>query len=225
MSRGVRRCAVPGPGPGTQRGPPKTTHDGLRAPKSRTWANLAPTWAQLGPTWGQLGPTWGQLGPPGTLKIVLSLQREHDFAKTRCWLPRAAQEAPRDVQQAPRAGQEGPGAAQDRPKSGPRAAKSGPRAAKSIPRSFQERPGEAFFVVSSLALETFHKNHDFEKDLYFVHSYACYPQNNKSWLATTKYGDHNFCSVVKENNIYGFQFHPEKSGNAGLKLLEEFLKL
>ncbi len=69
------------------------------------------------------------------------------------------------------------------------------------------------------------KNHDFEKDLYFVHSYACYPQNNKSWLATTKYGDHNFCSVVKENNIYGFQFHPEKSGNAGLKLLEEFLKL
>ena len=68
------------------------------------------------------------------------------------------------------------------------------------------------------------KNHDFKKDLYFVHSYACYPQTKKSWLATTKYGNHDFCSVVKEKNIYGFQFHPEKSGNAGLKLLEEFLE-
>ena len=28
---------------------------------------------------------------------------------------------------------------------------------------------------------------------------------------------HKFCSIVKENNLYGFQFHPEKSGNTGLK--------
>ena len=50
----------PGAGPGTQPGPPKTTYDGLRAPKSRTWANFAPTWANLGPTWANLGPTWPQ---------------------------------------------------------------------------------------------------------------------------------------------------------------------
>ena len=67
---------------------------GLQAKMGATWPNMS-----------QLRPTWG------TLKIVLPLQREHDFAKTRCWLPRAAQEAPRDAQEAPRAGQEGPGAA------------------------------------------------------------------------------------------------------------------
>ena len=92
----------------------------------------------MGPTWGQLGPTWGQLGAPETLKIVLPLQREHDFAKTRCWLPKAAQEAPRDAQEAPRAGQEGPGAAQDRPKSGPGAANSDPRGSEG---QHPERPG------------------------------------------------------------------------------------
>ena len=57
-----------------------------------------------------------------------------------------------------------------------------------------------------------------------MHSYACYPKSKNSWLANTKYGNHKFCSVVKENNMYGFQFHPEKSGNTGLKLLEAFLK-
>lgn len=72
--------------------------------------------------------------------------------------------------------------------------------------------------------KTILKNHDFNKDLYFVHSYACYPKSKSSWLANTKYGNHKFCSVVKEKNLYGFQFHPEKSGNTGLKLLEAFLK-
>ena len=69
------------------------------------------------------------------------------------------------------------------------------------------------------------KNHDINKDLYFVHSYACYPKLEENCLATSKYGNHNFCSIVNKNNIYGFQFHPEKSGNAGLKLLQEFLKV
>ena len=41
--------------------PQKTTYDGPRAPKSRTWTNLAPTWANLGPTWGNFGPTWANL--------------------------------------------------------------------------------------------------------------------------------------------------------------------
>ena len=79
-------------------------------------------------------------------------------------------------------------------------------------------------LQSDTVNKTILKNHDFKKDLYFVHSYACYPESNSSWLAITKYGNHEFCSVVKEKNLFGFQFHPEKSGLTGLKLLEEFLK-
>ena len=79
-------------------------------------------------------------------------------------------------------------------------------------------------LQSDTLKKTILKNHDFNKDLYFVHSYACYPESKSSWLAVTRYGKHKFCSVVKEKNLFGFQFHPEKSGDTGLKLLEEFLK-
>ena len=58
----------------------------------------------------------------------------------------------------------------------------------------------------------------------FVHSFACYPKE-KQWLAKTKYGDHEFCSVVKSRNTYGCQFHPEKSGEKGLHILKNFLNI
>ena len=59
--------------------------------------------------------------------------------------------------------------------------------------------------------------------LYFVHSYhvVC---NNKYALGKTLYG-YEFVSAVKKDNIYGFQPHPEKSHNKGLKILENFVKL
>ena len=62
-------------------------------------------------------------------------------------------------------------------------------------------------------------------DFYFVHSFACYPKEKKQWLAKTKYGDHEFCSVVKSRNTYGCQFHPEKSGEKGLHILKNFLNI
>ncbi|KKR50245.1 MAG: imidazole glycerol phosphate synthase subunit HisH [Candidatus Curtissbacteria bacterium GW2011_GWA1_40_16] len=43
-------------------------------------------------------------------------------------------------------------------------------------------------------------------------------------LALTKYGDINFASVIKKGNIYGCQFHPEKSGPDGLTIIDEFIK-
>lgn len=61
------------------------------------------------------------------------------------------------------------------------------------------------------------KNH-----VYFVHSYKA-TVNNFS-IAETYYGE-QFCSIVKKNNFYGMQFHPEKSGAIGSQLLKNFVSL
>jgi len=59
------------------------------------------------------------------------------------------------------------------------------------------------------------------EDFYFIHSYICVPFNNEDILSTTKYENVEFVSSIKKSNIYGFQFHPEKSSNQGLKILEK----
>lgn len=61
--------------------------------------------------------------------------------------------------------------------------------------------------------------------MYFVHSYIVYPDSDDSTLAVTVYGKCTFSSVIKKDNIYGCQFHPEKSGEIGLKIINNFLKL
>ena len=58
---------------------------------------------------------------------------------------------------------------------------------------------------------------------YFVHSYFLDPVDRAVAAAETEYGE-KFASAVQKGNIFGVQFHPEKSGAAGLKLLENFLK-
>jgi glutamine amidotransferase len=62
-------------------------------------------------------------------------------------------------------------------------------------------------------------------DVYFVHSYVAKPMDKESILATCAYGKSNFCAAVKKNNIYGVQFHPEKSGETGLRILKNFMNL
>ncbi len=57
---------------------------------------------------------------------------------------------------------------------------------------------------------------------YFVHSFA--PVCNEFTAATTEYGD-IFSSALSKNNFYGTQFHPEKSGETGEKLLRNFIKI
>lgn len=57
---------------------------------------------------------------------------------------------------------------------------------------------------------------------YFVHSYAC-PVNN-STIATAEYGV-EFAAVVAKGNFYGCQFHPERSGAVGARILSNFLSL
>ena len=59
---------------------------------------------------------------------------------------------------------------------------------------------------------------------YFVHSYFCIPENEDDCIAFTEYGQ-RYCSVVARNNVWGTQFHPEKSQKDGLRVLENFVKL
>ena len=63
-----------------------------------------------------------------------------------------------------------------------------------------------------------------EPRFYFVHSYYIRCENDENVLTTTPYGS-DFHSIVQKENVYGAQFHPEKSHKFGMKLLENFAKL
>jgi glutamine amidotransferase len=58
-------------------------------------------------------------------------------------------------------------------------------------------------------------------DFYFVHSYKCEPKDYDQVLAKANYGE-NFAAAVGVRNIVGLQFHPEKSQDMGLSILENF---
>ena len=60
--------------------------------------------------------------------------------------------------------------------------------------------------------------------MYFVHSYEFIPEDKNVILATTDYSSNIVCAVEKEN-IFGTQFHPEKSDKVGLKIIDNFIKL
>ena len=60
--------------------------------------------------------------------------------------------------------------------------------------------------------------------MYFVHSYEFVPEDKNLISATTEYSSNIVCSVEKEN-IFGTQFHPEKSDKTGLKIIDNFISL
>ena len=60
--------------------------------------------------------------------------------------------------------------------------------------------------------------------MYFVHSYEFIPKDNRVISATTDYSTKVVCSVEKEN-LFGTQFHPEKSDKTGLKIINNFINL
>ena len=60
--------------------------------------------------------------------------------------------------------------------------------------------------------------------MYFVHSYELIPNDKNVISATTDYSSNIVCSVEKEN-IFGTQFHPEKSDKIGLKIIDNFINL
>jgi imidazole glycerol-phosphate synthase subunit HisH len=59
---------------------------------------------------------------------------------------------------------------------------------------------------------------------YFVHSYYCVPTSPGDVLAVVDYGE-PFTVAVQRENIYGVQFHPEKSQKTGLRILKNFLEM
>ena len=74
----------------------------------------------------------------------------------------------------------------------------------------------------------FKKDHKYIKDIpnlsdfYFVNSFVFSPLNQDDLISSTNYGI-DFCSIISNKNIFGTQFHPEKSSKIGLKILENFL--
>ena len=60
--------------------------------------------------------------------------------------------------------------------------------------------------------------------VYFNHSYFCEPKNQNVVLTKTSYGV-NFASAVEFENVYGVQFHPEKSQKIGIQIIRNFVEL
>ena len=77
--------------------------------------------------------------------------------------------------------------------------------------------------VNSKTINLLHEITD-EDQFYFVHSYFFDIKNKKNIICNTKYGI-DIPAIINDDNIFGFQFHPEKSGSSGLKILHNWLKL
>lgn len=60
---------------------------------------------------------------------------------------------------------------------------------------------------------------------YFVHSYYCVPSNKKAILTKTQYGNTIFTSAVELGNVFGFQFHPEKSTESAMVIYKNFYEI
>jgi glutamine amidotransferase len=61
--------------------------------------------------------------------------------------------------------------------------------------------------------------------VYFVHSFMAVPDDDKHIIADYNYGGHDVVAAIGNERIYGCQFHPEKSGQTGLRVLERFVAL
>ena len=68
------------------------------------------------------------------------------------------------------------------------------------------------------------KNIKDKSHMYFVHSYEFVPKNQNAISATTEYSSKHVCAIEKEN-IFGTQFHPEKSDKLGLQIIDNFMRL
>jgi glutamine amidotransferase len=61
--------------------------------------------------------------------------------------------------------------------------------------------------------------------MYFVHSYYTIPDNKEYVLSNTNYSDIIYCSGIQKENIFAFQFHPERSSKSGLEIYKNFKEL
>lgn len=84
---------------------------------------------------------------------------------------------------------------------------------------------EIFPISDAAWTGTILENVPAASDMYFVHSFRGVPTNKDSILAEAAYAGIKFCATVKKDNIYGCQFHPEKSAKLGLRIIENFFNL
>jgi glutamine amidotransferase len=62
-------------------------------------------------------------------------------------------------------------------------------------------------------------------EVYYVHSYAAYPESPQHRAADSFYGGQRIVGLVHKENVFGAQFHPEKSGPVGLKILDNYIRM
>ena len=75
-----------------------------------------------------------------------------------------------------------------------------------------------------LIVKNLFKNIPKNNSFYFVNSYFCQPKDESIVVGETEYGI-NYCSVLVKDNITATQFHPEKSGQVGLRFIKNWIKL
>lgn len=85
-------------------------------------------------------------------------------------------------------------------------------------------PHMGWNIVKPKEQETLFANCTEEERFYFVHSFAVECDNNDHILATAEYG-YNFSCAIHKNNIYGVQFHPEKSHKFGMNMFKNFMEM
>lgn len=76
-------------------------------------------------------------------------------------------------------------------------------------------------VTAEIMNKVLFKNHEIDATYYFVHSYYCSIKDTSSVAGITEYGI-PFHSSIEKNNIFGCQFHPEKSQKSGLNIFKNF---
>jgi len=82
-------------------------------------------------------------------------------------------------------------------------------------------PHISWSSISCLERKKFYK---FNKDFfYFVHSYCVIPDNKSSIIGTCNFHNVELAAIISQENLTGVQFHPERSGERGLKFLKEFI--
>ena len=91
-----------------------------------------------------------------------------------------------------------------------------------VPGSVKKLTPKAGAKIPHVGWNSLHPQNSF---MYFVHTYIPVPQQKKDIIATTEYGGQRFCSAFQHGLLVGYQFHPEKSGPAGLALIQKFIDL
>ncbi len=96
---------------------------------------------------------------------------------------------------------------------------------KKIPQLFDQRiPHVGWCELLPTINNSLLKEHELNNWVYFVHSYHAVPSNTDLITANVSYGSEKLTAMIEKDNLLACQFHPEKSGKTGEKLLRRWIK-